>query len=461
MTILAAVAVPHPPLIFPEVGMGREQTIQKTIDAYRQAMKFVASFKPDTIILTTPHSELYADYFHVAGGAGADGDFANFNAPQVKIHADYDTDFVKTLENACKEQNFPCGTKGERNPALDHGSIIPLRFLNEVHQNYKVVRLGLSGLSLLQHYQLGQIIGEVSSKLKRRTAFIASGDLSHKLTADGPYGFAAEGPEFDAKITVALDKADFAALFDFAPEFCEAAGECGHRSFIIMAGALDGKAVESKLLSYEGPFGVGYGVAQFEVGNDNENRRFGQLYAEKLQKEMLERRQKEDAFVQWARRCVETFVNTGQPIDFPADLPKELMQNRAGVFVSLKKNGQLRGCIGTIEPVRENIAREIWHNAISACSQDPRFMPVRPDELAEIVYSVDVLTAPEPVTAETVLDPKIDGIIVQNGMRRGLLLPNLEGVDTLAQQMAIARQKGGILPHEPVQMFHFQVERHY
>jgi aromatic ring-opening dioxygenase LigB subunit len=99
MTVLAAVAVPHPPVIFPEVGLGRERDIIKTIESYRQVMKFVSSFKPDTIVLSTPHSELYGDYFHVAGGRGADGEFARFGAPQVKIHTDYDTEFVAALED--------------------------------------------------------------------------------------------------------------------------------------------------------------------------------------------------------------------------------------------------------------------------------------------------------------------------------------------------------------------------
>ena len=461
MSILAAVAVPHPPIIFEEVGHGREQEIIKTINAYREAMKFVASFEPDTIILTTPHSELYGDYFHIAGGAEAEGDFTQFGAPQVKIHAYYDQEFVSELEAMCKKINFPCGTLGERNPALDHGTIIPLRYLNEVLPKYKVVRIGLSGLSLSQHYQLGQLIKDVVKKLNRKAVFVASGDLSHRLLADGPYGFAKEGPEFDAKITKALGSGDFADFFTYKPEFCEAAGECGHRSFIIMAGALDNTAVESKLLSYEGPFGVGYGVATFKVNGVDNTRNFGTQYMTKLQQEMAARRADEDEFVSFARKCVEHYVNTGLPLEFPSDLPEALTSARAGVFVSLKKNGQLRGCIGTIEPVSENIGREIWRNAISACSQDPRFRPVRPEELDEIVYSVDVLTPAKPVTPGVILNPKVDGIIVKNGNRRGLLLPDLDGVDTTEQQIQIAKQKAGIGLYEPVDLFYFQVVRHF
>lgn len=461
MTILAAVAVPHPPLIIEEVGKGQEKTIIKTIEAYKEAMRFVAEFKPDTIILTSPHVELYADYFHIAGGKGADGDLSRFGAPQVKVHVDYDEEFAALLAEAGSKQNIPCGPLGQKDPMLDHASFIPLKFLSEVWQNYRVVRIGLSGLSWREHYRLGQIIAEVSNKLSRRTVVISSGDLSHKLLQEGPYGFAPEGPVFDEKTTKAFEKADFEALFDMSADFCEKAAECGHRSFLIMAGTLDGKAVESKLLSYEGPFGVGYAVATFKPVKDDKSRLFGQKEDEKKKAAIDERRKNEDAFVSFARKCVEAFVQNGKPLDFPQNLPDALTKDKAGVFVTLKKDGNLRGCIGTIEPVRENIAHEIFHNAISACSKDPRFKPVRKDELEDIVYSVDVLTKAKPVTDISLLNPKIHGIIVQNGVRRGLLLPDLEGIDTTEEQIRIARMKGGIASYEPVDLFYFTVERHH
>jgi len=136
------------------------------------------------------------------------------------------------------------------------------------------------------------------------------------------------------------------------------------------------------------------------------------------------------------------------------------MQGRAGVFCSIKKNGQLRGCIGTIEPVRRNIAEEIIHNAIAAATDDPRFPEVRPDELRWLTYSVDVLGKPEPIEGMHQLDPKRYGVIVSSGHRRGLLLPNLEGVDTVEEQVRIARQKAGISRGENVSLQRFEVVRH-
>jgi AmmeMemoRadiSam system protein A len=303
---------------------------------------------------------------------------------------------------------------------------------------------------------LGQLLKEVAEKLNRRVAIIASGDLSHKLLTEGPYGFAAEGPEFDAKITKMLGDADFAGMLEMSPQLCDAAGECGHRAFVIMAGALDCKAVKANLLSYEGPFGVGYGVATFTITGEDKERNFGVKLVEKQQKQ----HENEDIYVQLARRTVEYFVQTGlTPPDVPP-LPQEMLLERAGAFVSLKKRGQLRGCIGTIMPVQASLALEIMRNAVSACSQDPRFLPVRADELSELVYSVDVLKPAEPINYIEELDAKKYGVIVQNGGRRGLLLPDIEGVETPQEQIAIAKQKGGILPHEEVQLFRFEVVRH-
>ncbi len=461
MTVLAAVAVPHPPLIFPEVGQGREKEIKKTIKSYREAMKFIASFTPDTIILISPHMRWYADYFHVAAKEKTTDTFAQFGAPEVKLTAKSDEVFIEALNTVCQANNFPCGILGEQEKKIDHGSFIPLRFLNEIKKDYKVVRIAISGLSIFSHYLLGQMINAVSAKLGRRSVIIASGDWSHKLLDHGPYGFAKEGPEFDKQVQNIFKTADFLPLLQMKSEFCEAAGECGHRPFVIMSGAFDSRAVKSKMLSYEGPFGVGYGVATFEAGAADEKRNFGEQYRAWKQQLVSQQAQKEDAYVQLARYCIENFVLTGKPAPMPTNVAPQLTAERAGAFVSLKMHGRLRGCIGTIAPVYANVAEEIAHNAIAACSQDPRFMPVRPDELADLVYSVDVLAPAEPIASAEELDVKKYGVIVQCGGRRGLLLPDIEGVDTVEQQIAIARQKGGIAPSEPVQLYRFEVIRHH
>jgi hypothetical protein len=163
--------------------------------------------------------------------------------------------------------------------------------------------------------------------------------------------------------------------------------------------------------------------------------------------------------VEIARETVEKYVKSGVVISPPEDIPSEFLQ-KAGVFVSLKKHGALRGCIGTFSPCTEHIVQETIANAVSAATRDPRFSPVTPGELADLVYSVDVLSPPERVLDVQDLDPKKYGIILQSGPRRGLLLPDLEGVDTVADQIRITRMKAGISPSEPVDIHRFTVTRY-
>ena len=170
----------------------------------------------------------------------------------------------------------------------------------------------------------------------------------------------------------------------------------------------------------------------------------------------------EDAYVALARKSLESFITTGTVIDVPEGLPKEMLEKRAGAFVSLHKNGRLRGCIGTISPIQDNLAEEIIGNAISASTRDNRFMPVRPEEIPELEISVDVLSPAEPIASEEELEVKRYGVIVTKGRRRGLLLPNLDGVDTVEEQVRIAKQKAGIDPLDTdVQLERFEVVRHY
>jgi AmmeMemoRadiSam system protein A len=169
-----------------------------------------------------------------------------------------------------------------------------------------------------------------------------------------------------------------------------------------------------------------------------------------------------DAYSKLAKETIETFIKEGHIISPPKNLPDEMLKKKAGVFVSLHlKDGSLRGCIGTFAPVQKNIAQEIIHNAICAATQDPRFPPVERKELENLFFSVDVLSASKNVSKDILSDPKKYGLIVsaQDG-RRGLLLPDLPGVETIEQQISICRQKAGINPFEPVCYQIFEVERH-
>ena len=460
MPVTGAFMVPHPPMIVPEVGRGSERQIEKTRKAYMRIAETVAELKPETIVISSPHAAMYADYFHISPGKTAEGSFARFRAPKVRFREEYDTELVRAAARIAEAEGFPAGTRGERDPELDHGTMVPLYFIRQAFSGFRLVRAGLSGLPPEDHYRMGQLIRRAAEETGRRIVYIASGDLSHKLQTYGPYGFAPEGPQYDERIMDVCGRAAFGELFDFSDDFCERAAECGHRSFVMMAGALDGTAVEAERLSHEDVTGVGYGVCAFRPAGPDASRRFLEIREKEQTERLAVLREKCDPWVRLAWQSVESWVRDRRVMEIPKNLPEELAAGRAGAFVSIHEQGRLRGCIGTIAPTRDCLAEEIIANAVSAASRDPRFDPIRPDELNRLEISVDVLGEPEDIASEAELDVKRYGVIVSRGFRRGLLLPDLEGVDTAAQQVEIARGKAGIGPKEKVKLQRFEVVRH-
>ncbi len=476
--------VPHPPIILPEVGHGEEKKIQKTTDAYLQVAKEVARLAPETIVISSPHSVLYADYFHVSPGAAAEGDMSAFRAPQVSFHETYDEAFTDRLAALCDVEEFPAGTFGQRtqDAALDHGTMIPLYFIRKFYQDFKLVRIGLSGLSLEEHYKMGMLIKETAEELGRNIVYIASGDLAHKMKEEGPYGFAPEAPEYDDQIMSVMGSGAFDELFDFEEGFLHKCAECGHRSFVMMAGAFDGVKVKTEALVHEATFGVGYGICTcYPVGQDAE-RKFLDKRQEKEMGNLSGQKAGEDVWVRIARASLESYILKKEKIRPADELPRILkeaavldstkesdeaevrdaiLKQKAGAFVSLHIGGRLRGCIGTIVPTTKCVGEELVQNAISAATADHRFFPVRKDEVPLLEYSVDVLSEPEPIPDASFLDVKRYGVIVRQGRRQGLLLPDLDGVDTVEDQIAIAAQKGGVDLGDEIELYRFEVIRHH
>ena len=493
MAILGAIAVPHPPLIVPAVGRGDERRIQATIDAYELATRKLLSLQPDCLVVTSPHAPLFRDGFHVTTDEQIQGDMARFRARDECISASCDVSLAREIVQRANAAGITAAGSEFYRDDMDHGCYVPLHFVREAFRASgmqaasgpadlpcPIVRIGLSGLSPQTHRVFGRVIAEAADALGRRVGFIASGDLSHKLLEEGPYGFAPEGPVFDERIGEIFASGDLDELFSFDEDFCEAAAECGLRSFQIMAGALEaqqevgGDVFAPELLSNEGPFGVGYGVATFlpaglaasgEEGAGEAAARGGGGAGTATEAGGAESEgalpPAIDPCIRLARLSVETYVKTGVPAELPGDVPAELLERQAGVFVSLHERGELRGCIGTISATTSSIAEEILQNGISACSRDPRFDPVRPDELEHLKYSVDVLGPAEGIASPAQLDPQRFGVIVTKGWKRGLLLPNLEGVDTVDEQLSIAKRKASINPaDDDVQLERFEVVRH-
>ncbi|MDR2600329.1 MAG: AmmeMemoRadiSam system protein A [Oscillospiraceae bacterium] len=458
--IIKSYTLPHPPLAIPEIGKGKEKQIIKTLNALDEVAKEIASIAPETIIFITPHGTVYSDYFHISPGGKATGDFSRFGAPNVRIETTYDEELAEEISKIGESIGIPTGIQGEQDKALDHAVMVPMWYINKYYKTYNSLRISQSGLSSIDHFKLGEVIYDASIVRNRKVVLIASSDLSHRLSKDGPYGYSKEGPEFDGLVVEYLKDGDFLSLMNIPRSIIKGAGECGYNSLMVLAGCYNKQKVKSELLSYEGPFGVGYVVASFEALKHDETNNILEKHLELLERDAKAERNAEDDYQKLARQSLEHKIMTGEKLNIPNGLPQEMLNKRAGVFVSIHKDGALRGCIGTIAPTKKCIAEEIIYNAISSGSSDFRFPPVKSGELTQLTYKVDVLSPPEPIADSSLLDVKRYGVIVTSGSKRGLLLPNLDGVDTIEEQISIASSKAGISKTDKIALERFEVVRH-
>lgn len=480
MALIAAFVVPHPPIIVPEIGRGEEAAASATVDAMHAFAQKIAELNADALIIVSPHAPTFMDQFFVDLREGEQEDsFAAFGHANIKLNFSVDNTLAHNIIQHAKTYDLSFVPEPEALSLAarhDHGSMVPLYFIaraeqtalgdesrndllhggrgakTRLHLDLPVVRLSFSGLDAGSHFTYGSAIAEVLEKEDKRVVFIASGDLSHKLKEEGPYGYIAEGPQFDEEVSAILKSGEVRRFLNFDEAFSDRAAECGLRSFQILAGLLDQKKWTSELLSYEGPFGVGYAVAEFLPAEKSpENHEFPKILTE-------------DPYPALARRSLEHYVLHGQALEMKKSerdaLPIEMLERQAAVFVTLHMGGDLRGCIGTLEPTTGSLAAEIVQNAISAGTTDPRFPKVTQDELPLLEYSVDVLGPMEPVDNRSQLDAQRYGVVVSQGWRRGLLLPALEGVDTVEEQIEIACMKAGISPTSHFLMERFEVIRH-
>jgi AmmeMemoRadiSam system protein A/AmmeMemoRadiSam system protein B len=431
---------PHPPIMVPEVGRESIAGVADSIDAMSELTKRLIVSGAESVILISPHAPLEVDSFVAYDGPHVSGDFSNFNAPGTHFTTAVDDELLTAIKEAAASENYEVTTLPEHE--LDHGTAVPLYFLLRNGWSGKVVTLGYSFLSNDDHLRFGSCIRKAVDQVGHRVALIASGDLSHRLKPQAPAGYNPNAHVFDEQVVDALRSNEPQRIVNIDLGLRRMAGECGFRSMLVAIGASSELPLSCEVLSYEAPFGVGYLVAQ-------------------LTNQATPAETEETSPPALARDAVETFVRSGKVLDSTRFI-RGLLSVRAPCFVSLKTlNGELRGCIGTIEAACGTLAGEIIANAISAATNDPRFDAVQPEELANLRYSVDVLFPPEETVMED-LDPSVYGVIVEDesGARRGLLLPDIPGVDDRVHQVQIAARKAGIGRGEPVRLYRFKVERY-
>ncbi|MFO7637396.1 MAG: AmmeMemoRadiSam system protein A [Clostridia bacterium] len=434
----AGFIMPHPPIIIPEIGMGREAKATHTIQGCVSVAEKIHEIGPKLLIVITPHGPVFNDAVCINMLKELKGSFANFNAARVQLGFRNNLVLARKIMEEIEKAGVACvPNNGRYQDELDHGALVPLYFIHQKTKDFELIHITIGMMGSMELYAAGKALKHAVAQEHDDFCVIASADLSHRLTFDAPAGYDEKGMIYDAFVKDCIENDRRKEFLECPEDIRSHAGECGHRPIAMLLGCLDDEETQNTILSYEGPFGVGYMNAVLEVQKNNEN-----------------------DYLRLAREAIETYVKTNKVMNVPKGLEKTLYEGRSGVFVSIKKRGSLRGCIGTITPSMENIASEIITNAIQAAAEDPRFEPVKEYELMELDLSVDILHEAEEISDIGQLNPEKYGVIVSKGPRRGLLLPSIEGVDTVKRQLEIALYKAGISPEESYTIQRFEVVRH-
>src|SRR3989441_1427568 len=428
---VAGALVAHPPILLTEVGGEQSQRVRATADAMRQLDGILSTVDAPLAVVVSPHSPASMTSLPVRRAAHAAGDLARFRAPEVRVEAQVDVALAAALVVDGQRAGFSLIWAEESE--LDHGVVVPLHSLPRTMAGKRCIFLGVSGWPLSRFVEFGDWL---QRRLQDRSAIlIASGDLSHRLTPDAPYGFRPQGPVFDRLVIDALRARAWEQIEALDPDLVEEAGECGLRPLAILLGAGRAANMNSRVLSYEGPFGVGYPVVAFTA-------------SAAPTKVLLD--------VQTlGRQAIDTYLRTRRLIEPPEPIPVEL-QAPSAVFVTLRKDGELRGCVGSLRPTEATAAHELIRYAVASAVRDPRFDPVRLDEVSALGIKVQLLDPPEPVTDIGGLDPHTYWIIVRRGDRQALLLPGIDGIETPEQQVLAAFPKAGIDRYAPLQLERFR-----
>ena len=440
MSWVWAALMPHPPIILPEVGRGREAEAGATLDGIKRLIEELRTLpKPEVLLVLSPHHPYAHGSLLLNNAPRITGNLGRFGAPEVSLDAEVPQEALERLRLHLAEADVPVTVGAVEDLTKDHGTLVPLAALAALWPEGPppIIAASPSGLTPEQAFNVGKALRKFAPL--GSWGLLAGGDLSHRLLPTAPAGYNPQGKVFDAAVVAALQSGNARPLLTFSDESLDAAGECGLRSVLILLGLA---GVPLDVLSYEGPFGVGYCTALWDGKRPNPVHPYPALARLSVARHL--RGAKEPSDQEILAVCPDASLWTPQ----------------TACFVSIKTlEGSLRGCIGTILPLTADLGREIAMNAVSAAARDPRFAPMHGEELAGVRFYVDVLNPPEPTTVDG-LDPKRYGVIVSKNGQRGLLLPDLDGVETVEQQVYIAAQKAGIRELDGMEYQRFTVTRY-
>lgn len=448
MSVACAVLMCHAPIVIPQIAGKRARDCAATTRAMQEVAAALVAHEVDVCVVVSPHAPRDRTRWGIGFAETLEGSFARFGHPELAQSFNGAPHAAALLAHCAERRGLE--THLASCDDLDHGAMVPLHFLREAGYHGRIVLVALPYPHAGSELVFGAAIREAAEGSDQRWAVLASGDMSHRLTHDAPAGYTPRGREFDQQFVALLRRGDLRDAITLPEDLVTAVAEDVVQSTAVAAGAIAFDAHGARVIEYEGPFGVGYCEALlFSHGTEQPR--------EKAREPDITPADARQRLVELAVAAIEAQL-TGELMAAP-ELDPPWNAPRA-VFVTLRSpDGALRGCIGRTEPLAGTLAAEIIDCATAAATRDHRVLPVDSSELAALQVEVSLLSPIVPIANHEELDPARFGVVVKLGTRRGVLLPGIEGIATVADQLAVALHKARIDPSAPYEIACFTVDK--
>ena len=449
--------LPHPPAAVDAIQGNKKELLNNTIEGFRNAAKKIAEQKPKVIVIITPHGPCFGDHYYIPSQKRISGDFSAYGNKKLILGFDCDLDLAERIHEKAAEKGLSAGFVDDKTMKrngisydLDHGILVPMYFICQYYQDFKLLPISLSGQNGKHHYKMGIVLREAIKEYPEDVAIIASGNLSHKATEE-------HGAAFDKKLKKLLLAENIPRILDFDPEQKEQAEQCGLDSCRMLLGTLDGFDFYTNILAYEHPLGTGYLSAEFHCGKPKESALVYYLAEEETR--LQQRWAAESPVVQLSRKAISAYLKDKKEITLDTNTPESLKAESCGVFVTLKNDGRIRGNAGTTMATQPSLGEEIIYHAIRALKSDMTD-PITEEELKDLSIEVCTLSEPEEISNQQQLNPQTYGLILESKKRCAVLLPGLPHIDTPEKQIQAAKAQAGIHPWHRTKLKRFTVTRY-
>ncbi|WP_165252804.1 AMMECR1 domain-containing protein [Adlercreutzia sp. ZJ304] len=465
-TIVGRFIMPHSPNTIPWLSKGHYKEATQTTTACEEIGSRIGQLKPDTIIVISAHAPSVGNYFYVPKRKIMYGNTGEFSFRQHMIKKEPAWNFIDKLVEVGKRNSCPITTfennprlrrKHKLNGSFDLATYIPLYFVEQFWQDYRLVTISLSDLPPSDHYLCGTVIERTIQQLEGTYVIIASAELSHKTTEDSPYGYVEDGLIFNGLVCQSILDGNVNKLLSLDYARRNHVGQCGVDAIAMLYGTGNSMKFSGDILSYEHTFGIGMVVASLTHTNKKSKTTNSAIKARSLEL-TADKRSRESEPVRLARKAIDYYLRTGETLDDPPPSSIPALMEPSGVFISLVKNGKWRGFYGNPDPTEFSAAHDIIDYALTAVIEND-IGPISRKELREIDIVVELVTSIEPVSDMSMYDCNSYGVLVKYRQTEGIIVANAPSIANTERQYEAALRNAGAKKNSKVRRYRFTTER--